>query len=261
MVFSLRIGSFRMSYGQPPRPTVYLVRHGQSRSNVDRNVHNELPDPLIQLSELGQQQARIAGEALGQHLLANGNPRKVRIFHSEYLRAEQTCQGLLTTLRPLVHAWGCQMDDRADSRIHELEFGWVSGMTDEERQSFSGQLGNAAMQSKLLRDHDAKWFDRRLGGESPADVEVRLRHFFSALYRDLEDNDITHFIVVSHGLTNRVFAKAWLGENFRWYAKEKNPRNCAIRYLPASRTDGGYIHFGGYEGIGRESELTATEDE
>lgn len=249
--FSIRLGRLRVRYGENPRPTVYLVRHGQSLANVNREAHAQLSDPLIPLSVLGEKQPWPAGEAIAHHMKANGLPEKVRFFHSEYLRAQKTCEGVMAGFQHILPPRLVKVDHRADSRIHELEFGWLSGLSDEERQAALASLGNAELQSKLLRRNGAKFFDRRAGGESPADVEVRLRPFFGALYRDVEDNGITHFVVVSHGLTNRVFAKAWLNKDFRWYEEQMNPRNCAVRYLPSDKTDGGYIHKGGLHGITR----------
>ena len=258
-MFRLDWGQLHVRIGAPKRPTVLLVRHGQSRSNVDRNVHNELPDALIPLSDLGTRQALEAGHALGRGYFAEkGWPKRIRVFHSEYLRAEQTANLLMDGLRGYTQN-GVLLDHKSDSRIHELEFGWMSGLSDAQRDATLTGLGSAKLQSELLRKHGAKFFDRRLGGESPADVEARLRTFFNAIYRDRDENGIDTFIVVSHGLTNRVFAKAWLGKDFHWYEQEENPRNCAIRLMTPARTDGGYIHFGGMTGLDGQREETPTE--
>jgi broad specificity phosphatase PhoE len=259
MRFSLNIGRLSLYYGDLPHPTVYLVRHGQSLAKVDREVHAQLPDPLVPLSTLGQKQPWPAGVAIARHMQANGLPKRVRFFHSEYLRADETCKGVMAGFQHILPPRLVTVDHRADSRIHELEFSWLSGMSNVERATFMQNLGNAEHQSKLLRKHGAKFFDRRAGGESPADVEVRLRPFFGALYRDVEENGITHFVVVSHSLTNRVFAKAWLGKDFKWYEQQQNPRYCAVRYLPPDRTDGGYIHNGGMTGLSNMDESSAVE--
>ena len=48
-----------------------LLRHGQSEGNVDRKVYADVPDYALQLSELGRQQARDAGQRINP-LLTRG---------------------------------------------------------------------------------------------------------------------------------------------------------------------------------------------
>ena len=52
--------------------TLYLVRHGQSEANVDKNVYRTKPDHAIALTPLGLNQANEAGTAVAKALFLAG---------------------------------------------------------------------------------------------------------------------------------------------------------------------------------------------
>jgi len=63
-----------------------MVRHGQSMANADKSVYFKVMDHLIELSELGKEQAKFAGAALNKRISNQG----ALVFVSPYLRARQT---------------------------------------------------------------------------------------------------------------------------------------------------------------------------
>lgn len=210
-----------------------LVRHGQSETNVDKSLHGTIADPEVQLTEKGKSQAKDAGCFLNSWL-SEQTKKPVRIYRSDYMRAVQTSDIITNQLDKSI-----QFSTRIDERIRELEFGYSDMLSGKEADDFYKHY-NAY---KELWDGDAKYYRRRLGGESPADVGDRLRHFIGALHRDQDKHGIETFVVVNHGLTSRVLAKLLLKQDRQWYAKQKNPNNCAIRLI-VGKTDYGYIQGG-----------------
>jgi len=69
-------------------------------------------------------------------------------------------------------------------------------------------------------------------GESCADVYDRVSDFFGTLYRDFSKDDFPeNAVVITHGMTIRMFLMKWLKwtvEDFETYA---NPKNCQIVIL------------------------------
>ncbi|MEM9569837.1 MAG: histidine phosphatase family protein [Pseudomonadota bacterium] len=233
MNLRIQFGALKLQIGEPAPLQILLVRHGQSQTNVDKSLHGTIADPDIQLTDVGKEQAKTAGEFLDDWLRAE-KVKRFRLYRSDYLRAVQTSE-------IIIDRFGSDLDfdTRMDERIRELEFGYSDAVSDAEfRDSFPHYEAY-----KNLWAGEAKYYRRRLGGESPADVGDRLRHFVGAMYRDQEKYGISTFVVVNHGLTSRVLAKILLKEDRVWYAKQRNPGNCAVRLIKGKQ-DVGYIHGG-----------------
>ena len=75
--------------------TVYFVRHGQSRGNVDR-VHQGSKSPL---SPLGKKQAKRIATRLLKHNIDH-------IYASPYKRAKETAIEISKSLKRPIHYWG-----------------------------------------------------------------------------------------------------------------------------------------------------------
>lgn len=149
---------------------LWIVRHGQSAGNVARDqahaagldmIDIALRDVDVPLSDLGHQQA----EALGRWFAAqpeDGKPEVV--LSSPYVRARQTAKAICeaggvmeTARRPVV-----------DERLREREFGIFDRLTTNGiRQKHPELAGH--------RDLLGKFYHRAPGGESWADVILRLR--------------------------------------------------------------------------------------
>lgn len=227
----MNIGPFLVRLGQSVPLKVLLVRHGQSQTNVDPRLHSTIPDPDVELTNEGREQAARAGAFLRDWLSRN-HRGPFRLYRSDYKRAIQTSDIIAQLI-----SVDAGMSIREDDRIRELEFGYSDTIPDANSEETLRHY-NAY---KDLWDGEAKFYRRRLGGESPADVGDRLRHFIGAMYRDQEKYGINTFVVVNHGLTSRVLAKLLLKGDRAWYAKQKNPQNCAIRLI-VGKNDHGYIH-------------------
>ena len=223
---------------RPGKPVIYSVRHGESignehRDSEDFDIYSHVSDPALWLTEKGQQQARDAGDFLGQHFLEmppHARPQKIRFLRSSYVRARQTAENIEAAVRAALPDLDISVLE--DERLRELEFGY-GGYLDKPFEPH-------VRLSNQLRYQGYKYLAPRLGGESPASMEPRVRSVLTAIFRDFQENGITHFVVVNHGITSRVLTKAFCKFRNDWYEREDNPDNCAIRLL-AEGGDHGYI--------------------
>ena len=177
--------------------SLWLVRHGESSGNVARDLAEEAGHPMIDiahrdmdvpLSELGESQARTLGEWLGRQ------PEEVRPTHtiaSPYVRAQ-------TTARLVLEASGCPADEidiEVDERLREREFGILDRLT---RAGIEARHPEQAAARAFL----GKFYHRPPGGESWADVALRLRSVLDSIGRQYAGDRL---LVVSHQVVIQVF--------------------------------------------------------
>jgi broad specificity phosphatase PhoE len=173
---------------------LWLVRHGQSQGNVARDrAHEEglheigidVRDVDVPLSELGHRQARASGEwfaALPE------DERPEVILSSPYLRARQTAK-LICEAGAL--AGGAQRPI-VDERLREREFGIFDRLT---TTGIKARFPEEAEHRKML----GKFYHRPPGGESWADVILRLRSMLNTInlhYNDRRVLVVCHQVVV-----------------------------------------------------------------
>ena len=181
-----------MSQNWPER--MWLVRHGQSQGNVARDAadlagHHEIDidvrDVDVPLSELGRRQAEAAGRWFAA-LPPDGRPEV--ILSSTYVRARQTAE--------IICAQGALAEGPArtiiDERLREREFGIFDRLTTIGiRERFPEE---AAHRRRL-----GKFYHRPPGGESWADVILRLRSMLNTInlhYCDRRVLVVCHQVVV-----------------------------------------------------------------
>jgi broad specificity phosphatase PhoE len=173
---------------------LWLVRHGQSQGNVARDaaqqagqheIDIDVRDVDVPLSELGEEQAQAAGRWFAA-LPVEERPEIV--LSSPYVRARQTAeiickQGALAggPARPIL-----------DERLREREFGIFDRLTTTGiRERFPDE---AAHRRRL-----GKFYHRPPGGESWADVILRLRSMLNTInlhYCDRRVLVVCHQVVV-----------------------------------------------------------------
>jgi broad specificity phosphatase PhoE len=176
-----------------------LVRHGESLGNVAAAVAYEADaevidvgtrDADVELSEHGRDQARALGTGL-RELLADDRPTVV--WSSPYVRARQTADLALD-------AAGVHLPVRLDERLRDRELGVLDLLTTKGVQN---RYPGEAERRRWL----GKFFHRPPGGESWADVVLRVRSFV----RDLEVlPDGARALVVCHD--NLVLAHRYVCE-------------------------------------------------
>jgi 2,3-bisphosphoglycerate-dependent phosphoglycerate mutase len=173
---------------------LWLVRHGQSQGNVARDAADEsgaheigiaVRDVDVPLSTLGVDQAKAAGRWFGA---LSDDERPELILSSPYVRAKQTAeiickQGALA---------GGPARTIVDERLREREFGIFDRLTTLGiRERFPEE---AAHRRRL-----GKFYHRPPGGESWADVVLRLRSMLNTInlhYCDERVLIVCHQVVV-----------------------------------------------------------------
>ncbi|KAK8454621.1 hypothetical protein SEVIR_4G006200v4 [Setaria viridis] len=193
----------------PPRPRrIVLVRHGESEGNVDESAYTRVPDPRIGLTAKGRRDAEDCGRRLRDLFSSDADDDwKVYFYVSPYRRT-------LETLRGIGHAFERHRiaGVREEPRLREQDFG---NFQDREQMRVE----------KELRLRYGRFFYRFPNGESAADVYDRITGFRETLRADI---DIGRFqppgrrtpnmniVLVSHGLTLRVFLMRW----YKWTVRQ-----------------------------------------
>lgn len=209
-----------------------LVRHGESEGNVAATRAERAGDEVVgvttrdadtPLSATGEEQAR----ALGRHLATLPPDRTPgTLWCSPYLRARRTAElaageaGL--DLRPVL-----------DERLRDRELGILDGLT-------SHGVAARFPEEAARRDHVGKLYYRPPGGESWADVALRLRSLLADLTRDTSGTDRT-VLVVCHDAVIwllRYVAEGLTEEELMTEVAEHSVRNASLTEL--TRTDGGW---------------------
>lgn len=249
---------------------IFLVRHGESESNVEWEVNRKKADHAISLTEEGKGQARAAGEFLAQYFdenLVNKNgaqaptfPR-TRLWHSPYLRTRQTADELKKTCIvsqrtsiPIFDmydpSWWSResggsyfLDKKEHLLLAEQQFGLFDGLSDDERKELYPDMQAYYEKCKAF---EGKLWPKMPLGESRFEVAQRVHQAFGTFERDRIKHGIDNIVVVGHGTTNRAFLMMWLHLPYEWMNDEPNPKNCSIRLIEDNE-DKGYI-FEGFSG-------------
>lgn len=205
---------------------IFLVRHGESEGNIDKNLYATKPDYAYELTEKGRNQALEAGETIAQIIKAQG----AHFYCSPYWRTRQTYLGIIEAINksmarsqfnaciPLFHNF------YEDPRLREQEWG----------TSFDKRNDNLENE----RDSFGHFYYRIPNGESCADVYDRISDFLNTLWREFEKPAYPeNAIIVTHGMTMRLFLMRWFHMTVEEFELLANPKNCGIFQLDLQ--DGG----------------------
>ncbi|KAH7278034.1 hypothetical protein KP509_38G020700 [Ceratopteris richardii] len=194
---------------RPPRPKrIILIRHGQSEGNVDESAYTRIPDSQIALTETGWKQALRCGQAVREMIEKDGEDDwSVYFYVSPYKRTLQTLRGI----------------GRAFDRNR------IAGVREEPRLR-EQDFGNFQIREKMLKQKEqraryGRFFYRFPNGESAADVYDRLTGFRETLRADIDLGRFQrpearsrnmNLVIVSHGLTLRIFLMRW----YKWTVRQ-----------------------------------------
>jgi broad specificity phosphatase PhoE len=201
---------------------IILVRHCESEGNVDPERYCEEADWRIPLSALGREQA----VELGHELKSIVGDDPLYFYCSPYLRTKQTLAYALRSLgdNPVVGA-------REEPRLTEQQF---------------GNFQNAADMQKFKENRGAfgRFYYRFPDGESGLDVYNRITSFIGTLFRlwsraTLDTPDDVTVVLVTHGLTLRLFLMRWFRLTVPEFEGSFNPDNgCIIVMDRCNENDG-----------------------
>ena len=173
---------------------LYLVRHGQSQGNVARDAAHQaglleididVRDVDVPLSDLGHRQA----EAAGRWFAALPDEQRPEvILSSPYVRARQTAEAICSAGALA----GGPAKSIIDERLREREFGVFDRLT-------TAGIRNKYPEEAAHRSMLGKFYHRAPGGESWADVILRLRSMLNTInlhYCDRRVLIVCHQVVV-----------------------------------------------------------------
>ncbi|MDP9392686.1 MAG: histidine phosphatase family protein [Actinomycetota bacterium] len=176
----------------PGPSAVFLVRHGESMGNLADaqaqasgagRLELDVRDPDVPLSDTGCAQATALGRWLAD---LPEDDRPTAVISSPFARA-------LTTAELAVQGLGLRV--RTDERLRERDFGAFDGMTGAGiRERYPDEAGR--------RDLLGKFYYRPPGGESWADVALRIR---SLLATEALRSDGERLLLVAHQAVIMVF--------------------------------------------------------
>ena len=185
---------------------IILVRHGESEGNLDRSLYENIPDYALKLTPTGVSQAKLAGEEIKS--LIGGE--SVYVYHSPFFRARETFQYISESIGENV------AKSIEDPRIREQDWGHLRHPDDNK-----GIIKE--------RDDFSTFYYRIPDGESGADVYDRVTTFLDTMHRDFEKHTYPeNVLIVSHGLTIRLFLMRWFHWSVEEFEKLHNPKNCQI---------------------------------
>jgi probable phosphoglycerate mutase len=158
-----------------PRPILYFARHGQTDWNAERRLQGQHDIPL---NSLGRIQAAQSGRILRELFVRE----RLQAADFDYVssplgRARETMELMRTGLglNPVQY--------RTDPRLKEMSFGRWEGYTFAE-------LKDREAEGLAAREKD-KWGFVLPGGESYAQLTVRVRDWYESIERDT--------VVAAHG--------------------------------------------------------------
>ena len=185
---------------------IILIRHGDSEGNIDKGQYLTVPDYALNLTAKGIEQARQAGKMLKAVIGDEG----LYVYLSPYFRTRQTFQYLHESVSANI------VKSFEDPRIREQDWGHLRHPDDNEE----------IMQQ---RDSFSTFYYRIPDGESGADVYDRVTTFMDTLYRDFNKADYPpNVLLVTHGLTMRLFLMRWFHWTIEEFENLRNPHNCQI---------------------------------
>lgn len=177
-----------------------LVRHGQSEGNLDHQVYIDKPDPEVELTNLGREQAVEAGKnlkAIFKAMEASNDPRafwdvqaneeitqklpmEVNVYYSPYTRAADTFE---LAYEQFANLEGIKFSVQEEPLIREHEY-----------YQDPASLKDVRVEIQKM-NKKGKFFHRFPGGESYADVDQRIFSFLHFLR--LKDRETT--VLFCHG--------------------------------------------------------------
>lgn len=181
---------------------IILIRHGESEGNEDRTIYQKKPDHKLVLTAKGQEQADKAGDELKE--LIRGE--SIHYYISPHERSRETWRGLVV--------WNVGTKMYEDPRLREQDW---------------GHLRSPEETAKLQKERYeyGTFYFRFPNGESGADVYDRVTTFLDTLHRDFQRDDYPdNAIIVTHGLTIRLFIMRWFHKTVEEFESWDNPGNC-----------------------------------
>lgn len=194
---------------------LYLVRHAQSCANVDSAHLRAVPNPKVDLTTTGYQQAQETG-----NYLQTVTDKNVVLWNSPYYRTRQTAKEIY---EKIATKNSYEVIKRESLYLSERQFGLV-----DEVVNYEDVYKNEHNHYDYFQKNDVSFFVRPPLGESPFDLCLRLDTFLNT---EIETSSYDTHIVVSHGAAIKAILTMALRWEYEIYDKQINSANAAVRLL------------------------------
>jgi broad specificity phosphatase PhoE len=220
-VMSVTVRAHRQQARDDTVRRIILIRNGESSANVDLSQYCTVADWRIPLTPRGCEESTSAGHNLAQLL----GHEPVYFYFSPYIRSKETLKHLLEGAAKVskLNIIGV----REDVRLRDGDIGRYESTEDLRR---------------CLREREeyGKFFYRFPHGESGADVCDRITSFLDAFQREkVAFAPNTNVVVLTHGLTIRMFVKRWFHLNVETFQMMTSPPTSAAVELE-QQTNGNF---------------------
>jgi broad specificity phosphatase PhoE len=166
------------------KPAIYYIRHGETEWNAEGRVQGAQDIPL---NDLGRRQAANAGGILADLFARDGRPENSVAFVASPLSRARLTMDLVRDTLKLTPG-----DYALDDRLREIGYGQWEGSTLAQMQAADPEV--------FARRQADKWTVPPPGGESYAQVQIRMRDWYDQLLADT--------VAVAHGGTARALMVA-----------------------------------------------------
>ena len=184
---------------------------------MDKYLFGRVPDYTIELTEKGRLQAREAGRQL-RELVGN---ESLYFYVSPFWRARSTFEEVAAAFPRE------QFGYNEEPRLREQEWGYLRCQEEFDRIC------------RERREYGAFYY-RIPGGEAGSDVYDRVNDLLGSLYRDFAEKDFPeNCVLITHGLTIRLFIMRFFHLTVEEFERMAVPRNCALVTLER-KEDGHY---------------------
>ncbi len=199
---------------------IFIVRHGQSEGNINKDIYKDTPDYALKLTPKGVEQAIAVGKKLADVIPQTS---RIQFYVSPFWRTRQTYLNISKNFKI------GNIQYYEDPRIREQE--WGQDLV--TRGGYSHEREND-------RDTYGHFYYRFRDGESCADVYDRVSDFMNTMFRDFHKNDFPrNTVVVTHGMTMRLFLMRFFHVSVEEFESWANPENCGY-YLLELQDNGKY---------------------
>jgi len=196
---------------------IILIRHGESQANVNKTLYGSIPDYTIELTEKGREQAKEAGKRLKEVV----QDESMYFYVSPFWRARSTFEGVASAFPRE------QFEYNEEPRLREQEWGYLRCPEDF---------------AKICRERReyGTFYYRIPGGEAGSDVYDRVNDLLGSLYRDFAEDDFPeNCVLITHGLTIKLFIMRFFHLTVEDFELMKAPKNCDLVILELQQ-DGHY---------------------
>ena len=210
-----------------------LIRHGESEGNVSQNIYATKPDNSLTLTKLGWEQARLAGKALKESII--GPNESIHFIVSPYVRTVETFHGILAAwVDPSEFSHIFDKDDRTFAwykKCFEMGITWSEDPRIREQDFGNYQDIATIKKAKEERHEFGPFYYRFPHGESASDVFDRVSTFLDSLWRSFDSKKTKNYVIVTHGISIRVFLARYFRYTIDQFSILSNPKNAEMIVL------------------------------